>query len=91
MPVIKRVSAKLDVGENSNERTVVHPLRAYGHEAGDVFGGSEVRLTAKVMRTHCRRNEFVATDVIPVVDDVVVVRRILLLRDTICGTRQLPS
>ncbi len=54
MPVIKRVSAKLDVGENSNERTMVHPLRAYGHEAGDVFGGSDVRLTAKVMRTHCR-------------------------------------
>ena len=79
IPNINGVSTKLKVSRPKDKRTVVHALRTCGHEAGEVLGGGNVGHPVEARRTHRSRDEFVTANVVPVVDDVVIVCRRLLL------------
>ena len=79
IPSINGMSTNLKASGTKDKRTVVHALRTCGHEAGEVLGGGNVGHPVEARRTHRSRDEFVTANVVPVVDDVVIVCRRLLL------------
>lgn len=72
-------------GRRQSGHTVVHALRAGGHEAGDVPRGGQVGDATETLRANGGRGEQVAADIVPVGDDVVSLVHVLLFGDTARG------
>lgn len=58
---------------------MVDACRSYRQQASDVLRYRRVGHSAKALSTDSTRNELVASNIVTVVDNVVVVRRVLLL------------